>query len=161
MHFRRNVLGSVWMICAAAAACAQDPSSGSSTHTPYFSFGPVGLAATETMQVNLLNTASASSSGTAASCTGTVTFTNAAGTAIGTATSYTIAGGVIDTVSLPFAKSGETGVRTEIVASVQPTSSSAPCGLLISLETYDISSGVTHVHLDGAQGGVGPVGFGH
>lgn len=161
MHFRKNILRAIWMISAAAVACAQDPTSGSSTHTLSFSFGPVGLAATETMQANLLNTASASSSGTAASCTGTVTFTNAAGTAIGTATSFTVTGGVIDTVSLPFAKSGETGTRTEIVASVQPTSSSAPCGLVFSLETYDTSSGVTHVHIDGAQGGLGPVGFGH
>lgn len=43
------------------------------------SFPPVGLAFSETMQVNLSNQAANPTSGTAASCTGTVTFLDSSG----------------------------------------------------------------------------------
>ncbi len=123
------------------------------------SFPPVGLAPTETLQINLLNTAAASSSGAAASCTGSVSFTGPTGTAIGSAKTYTVASNQIVSVSLPFSSAGASG-RTEIVASFTPTASSAPCALTTTLEVFDTSTGVIHLHLDGAGVASGPLGFG-
>ena len=60
----------------------------------------MGLAPGETVQVNLVNLASASSSGTAASCAGSVSFYNAAGSIIGTATTFTLTSGQITSVEL-------------------------------------------------------------
>jgi hypothetical protein len=88
----------VWM---AAAASAQS----TNTFTRDFRFPPVGIASTETIQINVVNNASNSSSGTAASCAGTVTFTNASGAAIGTATSFTVTSGQVFSASLPFLES--------------------------------------------------------
>lgn len=158
MFFRRSALlliaSTAWMVSASAQT--------STTFTRDFSFPPVGIASTETIQINVLNHATASSSGTAASCTGTITFTNASGAAIGTATSFTVTSGQVFSASLPFSKAGASGTRAEIVGSVQltvSTSSSAPCALTNSLETFDTSSGVTHVFLGGsAEQGGGPAG---
>jgi hypothetical protein len=54
-------------------------------------------------------------------------------------------------VSLPFTKVGATGLRSEIVGVVSLTTTSTsnvPCDLAASLETYDTSTGATHLHLD-------------
>jgi hypothetical protein len=74
-----------------------------------------------------------------------------------------VTSGQISSVSLPFAKVGATGLRTEIVGVVTLTTtsgSSIPCELVASLETYDTSSGATHLHLDqnGGLEGPGPEG---
>jgi len=151
MFFRRSALvfiaSTAWIAASASAQTA-------TTFTRDFRFPPVGIASTETMQINVLNSATASSSGTAASCTGTITFTNASGTVIGTATSFTVTSGQVFSASLPFSKAGASTTRAEIVGSVQLTvssSSSAPCALSNSLETFDTSSGVTHVFLGGSS----------
>jgi hypothetical protein len=90
---------------------------------------------------------------------------NASGTAIGTATPFTIASGVITSVSLPFAKVGATGTRTEIRGVITRTvtlNSGVPCALEATFETYDTSTGVTHVFIanvstpNGPGGGFGP-----
>src|SRR5580704_11196917 len=96
-----------------AVAIAQTTTS-SSTTTDTTNFPPVGLASSETAQINVTNLATASSGGTAASCTGTISFLNAAGTVIGSATSYTVASGVTASITLPFAKTASAAVRTEI-----------------------------------------------
>ncbi len=139
-------------LIAATAAIAQTTTTGTltqSTDTP-----PVGLASSETLQINVVNTASNSSNGTAASCTGTVSFLNATGAAIGSPTSFTVASGAIASVSLPFGKTGATGTRTEIRAVIARTftpgatpAAAPPCSLQATLETYDTSTGVTHVYL--------------
>src|SRR5262249_7917635 len=79
-----------------------------STTTRTISFPLIGLGSTQTVQVSVTNTAATSSSGTAASCTGTVAFFNAAGTAIGSATSFTVASGVVFAATLPFSRAGGT-----------------------------------------------------
>src|SRR5713226_9694854 len=115
---------------------------------------PFGLGSTETARVNLTNVATASSSGTAASCTGNVTFVNAAGATIGTATSFTTASGVTSSVSLPFASSGLSGSHGALRAVIQVTRSTTtptPCSLLISLETFETSSGATHLYLSSSE----------
>src|SRR5579859_5673833 len=65
-------------------------------------FPAVGLGSTETAEVILFNSASNPSSGPAASCVGTVTFTNASGTTIGTPGPFTATAGQIVTVRLAF-----------------------------------------------------------
>jgi hypothetical protein len=150
----------------AAVALSQTTTSGTVTETS--NTPAVGLASSETAQINVVNAASNSSTGTAASCTGTISFLNASGTVIGAATPFTVASGVISSVSLPFAKVGVTGTRTEIRGVITRTvtlNSGVPCSLEATFETYDASTGVTHVYLsnvsvpnmpNGGQGGNGP-----
>jgi hypothetical protein len=136
-------------------ALAQPPSA---TITRNSSFPPVGLATTETMQVNVVNLAvnptTVTSTAPAASCTGSISFYNAAGTALGTATDFTVAAGVIQSVTLTLAKAGITSTtRAEIRAVIQSTITEGreapPCSLASSLETYDSTLGATHVYLSG------------
>jgi hypothetical protein len=130
-----------------------------------YNFPPVGLASTETAQMNLVNIAPGSSA-TATStpaCTGTVTFTNASGMAIGKPTSFTTSGSQVTSVQLMFSQLqlASTDVRGEFVASVQLTNSlpaTAPCSLVFSLETFDSSTGVTHVYLGNSATGTALVG---
>jgi len=85
---------------------------------------------------------------------GNVAFVNAAGTTIGTATSFTIASGVTSSVSLPFASSGLSGSHGALRAVIQVTRSTTtptPCSLLISLETFETSSGATHLYLSSSE----------
>jgi hypothetical protein len=143
--------------CLAVTASAQTSTSSSTiTHA----LSPIGLASTETLQINLLNTASASSSGTAASCTGTVSFANSTGTAIGSSTSFTVSSGEVFSVALPFSKSGLTA-RGEIVPTITLSlTSGTPCALASSLETFDTTSGVTHIYTAGGGFGFGGPGGG-
>jgi hypothetical protein len=158
MFLKRSALALV----ASAMALSASAQTSTSTSTQTFRFPPVGIASTETIQINVLNHATASSSGTAASCAGTITFTNASGTVIGTATSFTVTSGQVFSASLPFSKAGASGIRAEIVGSVQLTlASSTPCALANSLETFDTSSGVTHVFLGASSSDHGGGPFGH
>ena len=146
MSIQRRLVALTLSLGAAAVVCAQTTST-SSSFSRQFSFLPVGLASTETAQVNIVNLASNSSSGTAASCVGSVSFVNASGAAIGSATSFTIANGETSSVSLPYSGTGGSGARVEIRGVVQLTEgkSPAPCVLQTSLETFDTSTGVTHI----------------
>ena len=125
---------------------------------------PIGLAASETAAVNLINTAPTFSSGVAASCGGSVAFYDAAGTAIGTSTSFTIATGQIVSVKLPYdatgaAADGQTIVRAEIALAMPPSTvavlssalSTPPCELEFSLETIDSATGVGHALVSGTS----------
>jgi hypothetical protein len=128
-------------------------------------FPPVGLASTETVQINVLNTATSPTGGSAASCTGTITFSNAKGAAIGTATAFTVASGQVFSAALPYSSSGTSTGRAEIVGAIQSTTTfppKAPCSLVFSLETFDTSSGVTHIYLGNASAsGVPQVSLNH
>jgi len=134
----------------AAAGLAQNATTTTTTVTSDMNLPVVGLATSETAQVNVVNLAAASPSGTAASCVGTVTFYNSAGSAIGSATSFTIGTGQISSASIAFGKTGATA-RTSIRAAVTLTEtlrSGVPCSLATNVETYDTTSGVTHVHIE-------------
>jgi hypothetical protein len=149
------------LICASAAitvfaACAWGQTSIGATITRDYNFPPVGLASTETAQVNVVNIATATSTATsttaaAPACAGTITFTNASGKTIGTATSFTTTGSQILSTTLTFSQLAVTGTRGEFLASVQLTNSSivahTPCSLEVSLETFDTTTGATHVYL--------------
>ena len=147
----------VMAVAFTAALAASQTTTTTTTETVTLNTPPVGLASSETAQINLVNTAS--NEWFAASCTGTVTFLNSSGTVIGSATPFTVASGIIQSVSLPFAKSGGTGTRTEIRATISQTITDQPlCNLQVTLETYDTSTGVTHVFLANRAGNVGEVG---
>jgi hypothetical protein len=141
------IIGALGSICAMAQGTTG--TSTTTTTTNYF-FPPVGLSSGETISVSLVNIApaSTSSTGTAPSCTGTVTFAGIVGSATSTTvlntggkpTSFTVGSGQIATVSVPFATSGLTSTRGEVLASVQQTvtrPATAPCSLVFSLEVYD------------------------
>lgn len=161
MLLKRSLLLTVGLAALTAASALAQTTTTGTTNTRTASFPPVGLGSSETAAVNLVNTATASSSGTAASCTGSVSFFNTAGTLIGTATSFTLTSGQISAITLPFTKVGSTGLRTEVRAAVSLTSttgSGVPCDLSASFETYDTATGASHIHLDGgvelAGGGI-------
>jgi hypothetical protein len=131
------------------------------TRTSTFTFAPVGLGSTETLQVNIANAAANPTTGSAASCTGTVAFLNASGTAIGTAASFTATLGQIASVKLTSAQAG-TGVHGDVRVSITLTlTSGVPCSPSYSLETYDTSNGATHLYESTAGPAQGPgQGFG-
>lgn len=139
-------------LLTSAAALGQTTTTGTvtqSANTPV-----VGVASSETLQINVVNTASNASNGTLASCTGTVSFLNASGQTIGSASPFTVTSGAIASVSLPFSKIGVTGTRAEVRAVITRTvtltpsaATNVPCLLQGTLETYDTSTGVTHVYV--------------
>jgi hypothetical protein len=118
-----------------------------------YNFPPVGLGSSETAQVNVLNSVSTGIAvgATAPSCSGTITFANASGKAVGNPVSFTTTGSQIFSTQLTFSQLGAGGTRGEFVASIQLTGSLLPvsnlCALVFSLETYDDATGATHVYL--------------
>ncbi len=148
MLLQRTVL--TFIACAistAGVALAQTTTPTPSTITRTIGFLPVGLAGTETIQVNVVNLAANSSSGTTATCTGTVTFLGSTGTALASATTFTVTSGQI--FSAPLLGSGaRKEVRTQISLTF-PSSAPPPCQLAATLETFDTTTGATHVHLEG------------
>jgi hypothetical protein len=145
------------LLTCALAACALGQTATPTSFSRDYSFPPVGLASSETAQVNVVNiaTASTATGATAPACTGTITFVNAAGKTIGTPASFTTTGSQVSSTQLMFSQIGATGTRGEFVASIQSTTSfpsKAPCSLVFSLETFDDSTGATHVYLGSAGG---------
>jgi hypothetical protein len=132
------------------------------TTTRDVTIGPIGVGSTETVQINVSNLAGNPTTGTAASCTGSVTFNNSAGNAIGTSTSFNLTAGQISSVSMPFNKLTTGTTRVEVIGVVALTTSSAnraPCSLHYSLETFDTATGASHVLVNGEAapaGGLAP-----
>ncbi len=156
-------IGSLFVIASVFGACAFGQTS--ATFTRDYNFPPVGLASTETAQINLVNIAPIPTTTTteAPACTGTVTFTNASGAVIGKPTSFTTTGSQVTSIPLTFSQLqlASSDVRGEFVASVQLTRSlpsAALCSLVFSLETFDSSTGVTHVYLGNSATGTALVG---
>jgi hypothetical protein len=153
------VCGAALLLASAALAQTATPT----TVTRLSAFTPVGIASSETMQVNVVNTAEAASTATAASCTGTISFFNSAGTIIGAATNFTVTTGQVFSATLPFSKVGASGTRSEIRGVVSLTTTlrpTVPCSLVSSLETYDTATGVTHVYMTGPAEPVVGIGYG-
>ncbi len=153
MH-KKLLLIALWLPIAAVAQTTT-----TSTRTDTHSLAPFGLGSTETARITVVNLAAAASTGTAASCVGTISFLSATGTVIGTATSFTIGSSQVATASLPFGSSGLTGNRGDLRAVISLThTNGTPCVLAASLATFDTSSGATHLYVpDGfaAPGGGG------
>src|SRR4051794_3290062 len=85
---RISMMMAIAELGALAAAAKTSTTTTRTSDSPSF-----GLAAAETARVSLTNLATASSSGTAASCTGSVSFISPAGAVIGTASPFTITTG--------------------------------------------------------------------
>ena len=162
MKIKTLFLTSVFSACAFAQV---------SPATPVFArdyvFPPVGLASSETAQVNVVNVATPTYAArpAAASCTGTITFANATGTTVGSPVTFTTTGSAVFTTQLSFSALGVAGTRGEFVADIKVTSlvpSTAGCSLLFSLETFDQSTGATHVWLANSAAApaiLGPIPF--
>jgi len=133
-----------------------------STFTRTETSPPIGLGNSETFEILVANTAANSTSGAAASCAVSVSFVNASGAVIGTATSLTLTSGQISAVRLAYANSGTTAGRALIRGAVTLTETSGsqtPCELETSFATFDSTTGATHVLLAGqAAGNPGPMG---
>ncbi len=155
--FRRNLL-----LTPVLLACAfGQGSTGTASFIRDFSFPPVGLASSETAQVNVVNIANAptNANAVAPSCAGTITFTGNSGATIGSPVSFTTTGGQIFSTQLAFSKLAATGTRGGFLASIQMTTvipAKAPCSLVFSLETFDNSTGATHVFLGNSAASAGP-----
>ncbi len=162
MSSRQTVLA----LCAGAMLALSAHGQAATTTTTVTrseSLPPVGLAVTDTIQVNVTNIATATTNGTAASCTGSVAFYNASGAIIGTATAFTLGSGQISSIKLPYASAGASGSRAVVRPVINATGtqpSATPCSLQYSVETYDSATGVTHVFAAGAGPAVPQGGFG-
>jgi hypothetical protein len=120
----------------------------------------VGLASSETAQVNVANLgtlALAIAPGSAlptAPCTGTIQFYNASGSAIGSSTPFSISVGQISSATVPYSAvvpgdppptgNGRTTIRAT-------ATTNAPCSVAANIETFDSMTGVTHVHVEGSS----------
>jgi len=118
--------------------------SNTATITRTFLFPAVGLGQTEFARIAVVNIAKATAKGTAAACTGSISFTNDQGSPVGAVTSFkNLATGHIahgDVAGLT--PSNPSSVRNEYQGSVEVTmtaGSSAPCSLLLTLEVYDMT----------------------
>jgi hypothetical protein len=120
--------------------------------TAQYSFPLVGLANSESIQVNLINLAPNSNSGTASSCTGNVAFTTVGGgTSIGGGGTFTLAANEATSIG-PSAGDNVIAAGARSLLHVVVTTNftlSVPCNLSFSLNTFDTASGVTHVFLTG------------
>jgi hypothetical protein len=125
-----------------------------------FSFPLVGLASSESIEVNLINLAanstntstSGSTGGTAASCTGNVTFqTASSGTDIGGATNFTLAADAVASITPSVSSTVTTSGGRVLIRAIVTTTFTAgvPCSLASTLNTFDTATGVTHVFLVG------------
>jgi hypothetical protein len=155
MSFQKLVSLSIIAAGSMLSLFAQTTTSGTRT----INLPPAGLGSTETARINVVNVAADSSSGTAASCAGSISFLNSAGTAIGSATAFTVTSGQISSASLPFSGAGLSGIRGEIRGEIQLTlTAGVPCGLSFSFETFDSTTGASHIFLasPGGPGGGGP-----
>jgi hypothetical protein len=159
MFFRQFAFSLYAAAALTAGAWAQTTTT--TTFTQTLTFAPVGLASSETAQINVANIAANAANGTAASCTGSISFLNASGTVIGTAASFTVAGGKTDSVTLPYSSTAASG-RTEIRGVITLTTTSGaftPCNLLTSMETFDTTSGATHSYFAGPSVASSPRAF--
>jgi len=121
-------------------------------NTREFDFQAVGFGSGETLEVNAINIAANTSSGTAASCTGSIVFRNTAGTTIGAPTAFTLTAGQSLSAHLPFASPASTGSRVLVRPQVQVTVPAAPrppCALQLSVEIIDSTTNATHVFVGG------------
>jgi hypothetical protein len=153
MFFPRYVFSLI-----AAAGLTAFAAMGQTTSTPVTrssNLPAIGLASSETAQINVTNLATTSASGTAASCTGSISFLSATGSTIGTATSFTVTSGQTFSAKLPYASTAASG-RTVVRGVVSHTiTAGTPCALATTLETYDTTTGVTHIFFVGSEAGFG------
>jgi hypothetical protein len=128
----------------------------------------VGLASSESAQVNVVNLASTImpvfANPEIASCNGSISFYDSNGTLIATSstTTFNIGTNQIFSASVPYSAiipadrqptgNGRTTIRATVTINA---TANAPCSPAANIETIDTATGVTHVHVEGS----GTVGF--
>jgi hypothetical protein len=124
----------------------------------------VGLAGSETAQVNVLNQVGSAtfvtgvfSTTVTPSCAGSVSFYDAKGKIIGSPETFTIGAGEIFSATLSPTSSIRTTIRAAVT--INPADAKAPCSPSSNIETFDTATGVTHVHAESVPG-VSLLGFG-
>jgi hypothetical protein len=137
------------IVIVVSAILAGNVGSAQNTSNQTVNLPSVGMASTETAQVNVVNTAG--TSGT--SCSATISFLDTNGSTIGNATTFTIGGGQTFSVSLPFSQAPGTSARAQIRAVVNVTTSS--CALMSSFELFDTATGVLHALFSSGNPGIG------
>jgi hypothetical protein len=123
-------------------------------------FPPVGVAPSETLQVNLTNIATESgSSNLLPQCSGTLTFYDAGGIVIGdgTSISFSVPTGILS-IPLTYSAISASGQRAMVRVDIKLAPVTLPtadnprtpaCTLLSSLEIYDIATGAIHAVVKG------------
>ena len=147
------------LLFIAAAAFAQTTTTTAVMPSPQLP--PIGLAATETAQVNVANTALPSPAGGAEPvCNGTIAFYGEGPLIIGPVTGFSVQSGSTTFAALPYSLTGASGSRTviRVAITLSPVNimtaagpQIAPCTLTSSLETYDTGTGVTHASVAGVN----------
>src|SRR5580698_72872 len=123
----------------------------------------VGLASSETAQVNVVNLApsvqsvtpgSVPAEGAKALCTGGITFYNSSGNVITSSPSFSITSGQIFSATLPYSETlptnGTSSARTAVWATVTigGNNTAGACEPAANIETFDTATGVTHLHVE-------------
>ncbi|HTA45675.1 MAG TPA: hypothetical protein VK789_24675 [Bryobacteraceae bacterium] len=150
------------------------------TETSTTNLPAIGLASTETVQVNVLNTIpifpSTSPTTAPPDCSGAIAFYDANGNMIGSATDFKVGHGQTSSAKLPYASAAASGtarivVRAAISVTMSTVTPPTPitgggpvlpffpptCFLTSSLETYDTATGVTHTFYAGTAPQAVPV----
>lgn len=136
-------------LAVSAFAQSTTPPSMPTTPTPVsftrtYAFPPVGLASTETASISVMNIATTSSDGTKATCSGSISFTSADGTSAGPAKTFTdLLTGQIQSAELASSGSGRVLISGSVQVTITP-SAYTPCSLLLTLQTFDTTTGVAH-----------------
>jgi hypothetical protein len=166
MQFERYVFLLSTVSLWAGAAWAQQPSV-SSIIPRVVNLPVVNVVSSQTVEVNVVNlapsvmavsTGSVPTEGSTASCTGAITFYTSTGS-IGSGTPFTIGSGQIFSANLPYSAipqtdlvitaTGRTPVRA-VVTITETVGARIPCALATNLETFDTSTGVTNIHIEGS-----------
>jgi len=136
--------------------------------TVWLQLQPVGLAVSETAQVNVVNTGV--TAGVGPYCVGSIVFYDIGGSVLGTPSipggpttvtpgAFSLGGGQTFSAALPFSSANASGPRAVIRAIIYigafkvATAAGpmvAPCWISSSLETYDSATGVTHAIVTGS-----------
>ena len=122
-----------------------------------FTFSPVGVGSTETVQINVANIASNGADGTAASCTGSIAFSNSSGGPVQVSSgelsvNFSVAAGQSFSVPLVFNVISSPTARAVVIGVISLNAPQAPCSFRYSLETYDTATGATHLFVNNAGG---------
>jgi hypothetical protein len=109
----------------------------------------VGLASSETAQVNVASPGftGITDAPLPTPCTGTITFYNASGAAMGSPTSFSIDLAQVSSATLPY--SDITGTTGNARATIRARVTANGCSVTANIETFDTATGVTHVHVEG------------
>jgi len=133
--------------CAALAQPALPTTSQRTVNLPV-----VGLASSETAQVNVASPGftGVTNAPFPTPCTGTITFYDGSGAAIGSPASFSITLAQVASASVPYSDVPGTSGNSRTIVRARVTTNSG-CSVTANIETFDAATGVTHVHIEGGS----------